>query len=33
MDDEVKRLEELVKQGDADAMNKMGYYYLHGQKG
>ena len=31
MDDEIKRLEELVKQGDVDAMNKLGYYYLYGQ--
>ena len=33
MDDEIKRLEELVKQGDADAMYELGHYYLYGQKG
>ena len=31
MDDEIKRLEELVKQGDASAMNELGYYYQHGK--
>ncbi len=33
MDEEIKRLEELVKQGDADAMYELGHYYLYGQKG
>lgn len=32
MDDEIKRLEELVKQGDADAMNRLGYMYQNGEE-
>lgn len=31
MDDEIKRLEELVKQGDADAMTRLGYMYQTGK--
>ena len=31
MDDEVKRLEELVKQGDADAMTRLGHMYQTGK--
>lgn len=31
MDDEIKRLEELVKQGDANAMNTLGVMYYAGQ--
>ena len=31
MDDKIKRLEELVKQGDADAMTRLGFMYDSGQ--
>ena len=31
MDDEIKRLEELVKQGDASAMTRLGFMYDSGQ--